>query len=53
MFNILIRRRQAKLARWKTKIGLTEYQFFWMGFGEGLLFGGVLGIGVAWIYLSG
>jgi len=53
MLTLLIRRHKAKLVRWKAKLGLTDYQFFWMGFGEGLLIGGVLGIGIALIYLKG
>jgi len=42
MFSLLIKRHQAKVARWRAKFGLSEYQVFWMGFGEGLLVGGFL-----------
>ncbi len=47
MFITLIRRHQEKVARWKARLRLSDYQVFWMGFGEGLLIGGALGIGVA------
>jgi len=40
MFSLLIKRHQAKIARWRARFGLSEYQVFWMGFGEGLLIGG-------------
>ena len=42
MFSLLIKRHQAKIARWRARFGLSEYQVFWMGFGEGLLIGGFL-----------
>jgi len=53
MFRQLIRRHQAKIARWKARMGLSDYQIFWLGFGEELLIGGVIGIGVSWLYLTG
>ena len=42
MFSLLIKRHQAKVARWRARLGLSEYQVFWMGFGEGVLIGGFL-----------
>ena len=42
MLSLLIKRHQAKVARWKAKLGLSEYQVLWMGFGEGLLIGGLI-----------
>jgi len=53
MFVMLIRRHQAKIGRWKVKLGLSDYQVFWMGFGEGLLIGVILGVGAAWLYITG
>ena len=53
MFMMLIRRHQAKIARWKAKFGLSDYQVFWMGFGEGLIVGVGLGVCAAWLYLTG
>ena len=42
MLSLMIKRHKAKVARWRARLGLSEYQVFWMGFGEGLLIGGVL-----------
>jgi len=42
MLSLLIKRHKAKVERWRARLGLSEYQVFWMGFGEGLLIGGVL-----------
>ena len=52
MFTLLIRRHQVKVAKMKSKFGLSDYQVFWMGFGEGLLIGAFFGIGFAWFYLT-
>ena len=53
MLRLLIRRHKAKISNWKARFSLNDYQVFWMGFGEGLLIGGVLGIGITWLYLTG
>ena len=53
MLSLLLKRHQAKVARWRARLGLSEYQVFWMGFGEGFVIGVGLGIGLVWIYLIG
>ena len=50
MFKILFLRHKTKVTRWKAALGLSDYQVFWMGFGEGILIGCVLGFGFGWFY---
>ncbi len=42
MFAKLLIRHQKRVKRWKARFGLSEYEVFWMGFGEGLIIGGIL-----------
>ncbi len=50
---ILIRRHQKRIARWRARFELSDYQIFWMGFGEGLLIGAAIGIFFVGMYMKG
>ncbi len=42
MFTMLLNRHKARVKKWRTRLGLGEYEVFWMGFGEGFLIASIL-----------
>ena len=47
IFRRLIKKHKNRVFTLQKKFGISEYQVFWMGFGEGILIGG----GIAFVVL--
>ena len=39
MIKFLILKHKLRLKNWQKKLKISNYKIFWMGFGEGLVFG--------------